>query len=70
LAPTVGIAATGFGIWAGSFNFFIGDISNFFLHHQDQQRVQPKIHGARMQNSMKKSRSTNFAAANSSPTDR
>jgi hypothetical protein len=37
LAPTVGIAATGFGIRAGSFNFSIGDISKFFLHRQDQQ---------------------------------
>jgi hypothetical protein len=61
LAPTVGIAATGFGIRAGSFNFSIDDISKFFLHHQDQQRVQPKIHGARIRNNMKKSRSANFA---------
>jgi hypothetical protein len=26
-----------FVIWAGSFNFSIGDIIKFFLHHQDQQ---------------------------------
>jgi hypothetical protein len=26
-----------FVIWAGSFNFSIGDISKFFLYHQDQQ---------------------------------
>jgi hypothetical protein len=31
LAPTVGIAATGFGIRAGSFNFFIDKISKFFI---------------------------------------
>jgi hypothetical protein len=37
LAPTVGIAATGFGIRAGSFNSSIGDISKFFLYRQDQQ---------------------------------
>jgi hypothetical protein len=37
LAPTVGSAATGFGIRAGSFNSSIGDISKFFLYHQDQQ---------------------------------
>jgi hypothetical protein len=40
LAPTVGIAATGFGIRAGSFNFSIDDISKFFLHRQDQQILQ------------------------------
>jgi hypothetical protein len=44
LAPTVGIAATGFGIRAGSFNFFIDKISKFFIdkirnffHRQDHQ---------------------------------
>jgi hypothetical protein len=31
LAPTVGIAATGFGIRAGSFNFSIDKISKFFI---------------------------------------
>jgi hypothetical protein len=31
LAPTVGIAVTGFGIRAGSFNFFIDKISKFFI---------------------------------------
>jgi hypothetical protein len=63
LAPTVGIAATGFCYLGGILQFSIGDISKFFLHHQDQQRVQPKIHGAKIWNSMKKSRSTNFMAA-------
>jgi hypothetical protein len=55
-----------FVIRAGSFNFSIGDISKNFLHHQDQQRIQPKIHGARIRNSMKKSRSRNFSATDSS----
>jgi hypothetical protein len=37
LAPTVGIAATGFCYPGGILQLSIGDISKFFLHRQDQQ---------------------------------
>jgi hypothetical protein len=55
LAPTVGIAATGFCYPGGILQAFIdkiskfsiGDISKFFLHHQDQQILRLPVAAAR-----------------------